>query len=227
MAFGHAVKRGGFVSKDKNISDRFIQDDSVDQDDQHIKGTGGDDRIDGGGGDDVVIGKGGNDYLIGGDGEDDLSGGEGDDTLVGGILDGDDFETATFTQDDYSDDYNAAETFEENGEDTIVGYDDDPTDFDDSGVVDVIDFSDAIDLTDPDDTDGEFTDTEKEAQLDLALSYEAASGELSDGDDNVWFKVYSDFEGTQAADTVYVEVDGDVFQWDGGGWDLQQDWDMV
>lgn len=234
MAFGHAVKRGGFDEKLKNIDDLYVEDDSADTSDQQIKGTSGDDSIDGGGGDDVVIGFAGDDTLIGGDGEDDLSGGEGDDTLVGGIVD--DLEgVPTFFQDDYSDDYNAEATFEDNGTDTILGYDDDAAAGDGAtlGVVDVIDFSDAIDFVDPIPLDGvPTTDLEKEAQLDAILSYQEdpsspEAGELSDSGGNVWFNVYSNYEGTTAAETVYVEVDGDVFMWTGTNWDLQQDWDIV
>jgi len=202
VAFGHAVKRGGFQGED-----------------QLIKGTKDNDELDGGDGDDVIIGFRGDDNLIGGDGEDDLSGGEGDDTLVGGIVELVD-DVLTFTQDDYSDDYNAETTAEDNGTDTILGYDADPTDFEDSGVVDVIDFSEAIDFADL------ATEDEKEAQLDATLSYDDATGDLSDADANVWFKVFSNYEGTDPADTVYVEVDGDVFKWE-DGWVLQTDWGIV
>lgn len=228
MAFGHAVKRHGFDEKLKNVNDLYVADDSGDTSDQQIKGTNGGDFIDGAGGDDVIIGFGGADTLIGGDGEDDLSGGGGgdQDTLVGGILDGD-VGSEVFTQDDYSDDYNAAETFEENGTDLIRGYDADPTDFEASGVVDVIDFSESIDFVDPTDDGEPTTDAEKEAQLDAMLSYNSTTGDLSDASANVWFNVTSDYGGTTAASTVYVEVDGDVFQWTGTNWDLQQDWDIV
>jgi hypothetical protein len=218
------VERHGFDEKLKNVNDLYVADDSADTSDQQIKGTSGDDSIDGGGGDDVIIGFGGADTLIGGDGEDDLSGGGGgdQDILVGGILDGD-VGVEVFTQDEYSDDYNAAGTFEENGTDLIRGYDDDEGD---SGVVDVIDFSEAIDFADL------ATEDEKEAQLNLTLSYEEDSssldaGKLSDSEGNVWFNVFSDYAGTTAAETVYVEVDGDVFMWNGAGWDLQTEWDFV
>jgi hypothetical protein len=227
MAFGHAVKRGGFDAKLKNVADRHIADDNglEGQGDEQIKGTRDADSIDGGGGDDVIIGFSGDDTLIGGDGEDDLSGGEGDDTLVGGIIDGD-VGSEVWSQDNYSDDYNAESTFEDNGTDTILGYDDDTTDFDNSGVVDVIDFSDNIDFEDPSDDSIPTTDVEKETQLNATLSYDNTTGELSDSEANVWFNVHSDDQGT-AASTVYVEVDGDVFQWDGSGWDLQENWDLV
>lgn len=227
MAFGHAVKRGGFDEKLKNVDDLYVEDDSADTSDQQIKGTSGDDSIDGGGGDDVVIGFAGDDTLIGGDGEDDLSGGAGDDTLVGGIVD--DLEgVPTFFQDDYSDDYNAEATAEDNGTDTILGYDDDAAAGDGAtlGVVDVIDFSDAIDFVDPTDNGEPTTDQEKMDQLNATLTYDDATGELSDADANVWFNVFSDYAGTTAAETVYVEVDGDVFMWD-GGWVLQTEWDTV
>ena len=226
MAFGHAVKRGGFVTKERDVNSRFVADDSADQNDNQIKGTDNADSIDGGGGDDVIIGRKGADLLIGGDGEDDLSGsGGGDvDTLVGGILDGVDLATAVFTQDEYSDDYNAASSFAENGSDLVRGYDDVTAE---SGVVDVLDFSDPIGFVDPTPLDGiPTTDAEKEAQLDAALSYDQTTGNLSDADTNVWFNVTSDYAGTTAASTVYVEVDGDVFMWDGNSWDLQETWDL-
>ena len=235
MAFGHAVKRGGFDAKLTIADDRWDGTGSTDPDgpDEQLKGSNQSNDIDGGSGDDVIIGRGGNDRLVGGSGEDDLSGGEGNDILVGGILTGADFDTAIFTQDDYSDDYNAEATFEDNGTDTILGYDADATDFEDSGVVDVIDFSDAFDFTDPTDNGEPTTVLEKEAQLNDWLAYNA-DGTLTDANnpDNVWFNVYSNYDVSAdpiltAASTVYVEVDGDVFTWTGSGWDLQENWDLV
>jgi Ca2+-binding RTX toxin-like protein len=228
MAFGHGVKRGGFDDKLKVEGNRYFADDGqVVTGDEQIKGSNGDNTLDGADGDDVIIGYRGADLLIGGDGEDDLSGGGGgdQDTLVGGILDGDDPLAGAFTPDEFSDDFNAEASFEENGSDLIRGYDDAAGE---SGVVDVIDFSDAIDFVDPTDDGTPTTDEEKEAQLEAQLSYDPENGNLSDTNEpaNVWFNVTSDYEGTTAS-TVYVEVDGDVFMWDGTGWDMQQDWDLV
>lgn len=230
MALGHSVKRGGFVEKLKNQENRYVEVDSDTTGDELIKGTDNANVLDGADGDDVIIGGDGADLLIGGDGEDDLSGGDGDDAdiLVGGTVDGVLDGSETWTQDDYSDDYNAASSFAENGSDIIKGYDDDAAAGVDAteGVVDVIDFSEAFTFSDPDTSDFEFTAVEKEGLLNAELSYDSSTGELSDSADSVWFTVYSDY-GTTAASTVYVEVDGDVFQWDGSGWDLQENWDMV
>ncbi len=227
MAFGHGVKRGGFDDKFRVEGDRYVATDTADgTGDEQIKGSNGANTLDGADGDDVIIGYRGADTLIGGDGEDDLSGGGGGDidTLVGGILDGDDPLARAFTQDEYSDDYNAAASFEENNSDLIRGYDDAA---EESGVVDVIDFSEAIGFVDQEPLDGTITDAEKEAQLDAALTYNQLNGDLSDAEANVWFNVTSDYEGATAASTVYVEVDGDVFMWDGDSWDLQETWDLV
>ena len=225
MAFGHAVKRGGFDAKLTIADDRWDGTGSIDPDgaDEQLKGSNQPNDIDGGDGDDVIIGRGGEDRLVGGSGEDDLSGGEGNDILVGGILTGTDFDTATFDQDEYSDDYNAEATFGDNGTDTIRGYDDDDSG---NGVVDVIDFSDAIDFA------VDALEGEKEAQLNATLSYEedpsalVGAGELS-FEGNAWFNVYSEYDQSEIASTVYVEVDGDVFTWTGSGWDLQENWDLV
>ncbi len=227
MANGHSVKRGGFKSNP--------------HDDLHIKGHKfyDDLGLTGGSADDVVIGRGGNDQVVGQDGEDDLSGGAGDDLLVGaiwvddeGTLDGEtglpidstdqDFNGVvdaedTFTQDDYSDDFNAESSFAANGTDTIWYYDDDAAG---SGVVDFIDLSAAVEFSDPTPEDGApTTDQEKIDQLDAMFSYDTGTGAFKDSADNTWFNVYED-TGADVADTVYVEVDGDQFMWDGDGWAL-------
>lgn len=219
MAFGHAVMRHGFSQKITVHDEVGVSIGQGSSDDDQIKGDNNANMINGGDGDDVIIGKGGNDHLVGGDQEDDLSGGAGDDLLVGAIWDDSVGDVANaidandgFTQDDYSDDFNAEATFAENGEDTIWIYDDDPTDFGGSGVYDVIDLSDAIALVDTD-----ISGDVSESELNAAFSYD--SGELKDASDNVWFNVYQD-AGTTAADTVYVEFNGDQFMWNGAGWDL-------
>lgn len=228
MAFGHAVKRGGFDQRIENDNALILGGDGDDQ----IKGGDSRNVIDGGEGDDVIIAKGGNDVAIGGDGEDDLSGGEGNDSLTGAIWndDGDQVpERDEFEQDAFSDDFNAEATFEENGTDTIFYYDadtgganDDTGGTEDDGIYDVVDFSDTIDFVDPTPLDGQpITTAEKEAQLDADLSYDDTTGDLSYQGD-VFFKVFEDAVGT-AADTVYVEVDGDQFVYD----TANDDWDLV
>ena len=117
----------------------------------------------------------------------------------------------TWEQDERSDDFNASPTFEENGVDIIGGYDDDDTD----GVVDIIDFSDAI----------SFSGSEAmEEQLDALLSYDPDTGALGEGSDN-WFFVFSNVNplAPNPADTVYVEVDGNEFSWNS----TTDSWDMV
>lgn len=212
MANGHSVKRGGFKGES---NDQKIKGDKV-LDDLALSGAEGDD---------VIIAYGGNDTAIGQDGEDDLSGGAGDDLLIGAIWDdtvADGMVAAgdTFTQDDFSDDFNAEETFEDNGSDTIWMYDSNATTSDGGteGVVDIIDLGDAIDFVDTDGMNG-IEDSEKLAQLDAAFSYDSATGALADGSANTWFTVYAD-AGATFADTVYVEVDGDQFMWDGANWAL-------
>jgi hypothetical protein len=231
MANGHAVKRHGFKSNP--------------HDDQHMKGEKGDefdDLLVGGLPenvfDDVIIGFGGDDTLVGQDGEDDLGGGAGDDLLVGAMWTDDDgivedTEAATdgngvvdaadtFAQDDFSDDFNAEGTFEENGTDTIWLYDDDVAsgsahDLID-GVYDVIDLSDTLDFEDTD-FSGTITDEEKEDQLGVMFTYDDGELQTAGNDAEVWFNVFTD-EVMTVADTVYVEVDGDQFMSDGSGWDL-------
>lgn len=208
MANGHGVKRQGFTSPDDKLKG----------------GRFSDDLLDGQDGDDVIIGFGGNDTLLGGDGEDDLSGGDGDDLLVGAIWEDADTDLITegiqgnglvddadtFTQDAFSDDFNAEADFESNGTDTIWFYDADDGD----GVVDVIDLSKPMDF---EDTDLSLTieDSEKLAQMNENVFFD--SGALKDGDGNTWFDIYTD-AGATSASTVYVEVDGDQFMWDGSEW---------
>lgn len=57
--------------------------------DETLKGKGGDDTLGGGGGDDTIKGQGGDDTLYGSTGNDNIDGGKGDDTIYGG--DGDDY----------------------------------------------------------------------------------------------------------------------------------------
>jgi hypothetical protein len=219
MANGHSVNRRGFFGEDDLIKGHKINDDVL---------IGGD-------GDDVIIGFGGSDQLVGEDGEDDLSGGAGNDLLVGAIwADGDtDTETDgiqgngivdaadTFAQDDYSDDFDAGADAESNGTDTIWYYDADASAGEGAteGVVDIIDLSDATDFVDGEDENDTIDQAEMEEQLNAAFHYHEESGELDDGDNNTWFEVYSDAGGT-AAETVYVEVDGNQFMWDGDSWGL-------
>ncbi len=219
MANGHAVKRHGFKTNP--------------HDDRHIKGTKFDDDLFGGDFDDVIIGHGGNDTLVGQDWEDDLGGGAGNDLLVGAIWADEDSDpdtvattdgngevdaADTFTQDDFSDDFNAESTFAANGTDDIWLYDDDTSDFDGSGVYDVIDLSDTLDFEDTD-LSGTITDEEKEDQLGEMFTYDDGELQTAGNDAEVWFNVFTD-AGMTVADTVYVEVDGDQFMSDGSGWDL-------
>ena len=80
--------------------------------------------------------------------------------------------------------------------------------------VNIIDLSKPMDF---EDTSGDFIidDAEKLQQMNDHVVYD--SGALKDGDGNTWFNVYSDAGVTEAA-TVYVEVDGDQFMWDGSEW---------
>lgn len=252
MANGHAVNRGGFDSKVKGADIIYDLDDTHLAGDDQIKATKGESVavIDGGDGDDVIIGNDGINLLIGGDGEDDISGGGGFDLLIGGDVDGgppptDDHDGdgtsetdpasfaaavvsgGTFTQDAYSDDFNAGATFEENGTDVIFGYDaddgganDDTGGTEDDGIYDVVDFSDTIDFVDPSADGQPITTAEKEAQLDADLSYDDTTGALSYQGDT--FFVVLDETGS-AAGTVYVEVDGDQFVYD----TTENDWDLV
>ena len=184
MAFGHAVKRGGFKKDDSEIDKNVTEEVGLatrngSEDDDFLRGdkAGTANMIDGEGGDDVIIGKGGADHLVGGDGEDDISGGAGNDLLVGGgwidalsdsVVDSED----SFLQDDYSDDFNAEATFVENGTDTIWLYDANQA--------------------------GEAGNAG-----DASLT---SKGELSDlAEENVWFVVYED-NGVTEADTVHVSV---------------------
>ena len=114
--------------------------------------------------------------------------------------------------------FDAEGTFEENGTDTIWLYDDDLTDFNDSGVYDVIDLSDTLDFEDTD-FSGTITDEEKEDQLGVMFTYDDGELQTAGNDAEVWFNVFTD-AGMTVADTVYVEVDGDQFMSDGSGWDL-------
>lgn len=226
MAFGHAVKRGGFDDKQFNIDAQVgIDTYTGGPGDELLRGNNDANMIDGAAGDDVIIGKGGDDHLVGGDGEDDLSGGEGDDLLVGAMWEDENDDSTIdaddkFTQDDFSDDYNAEATFAENGTDTIWYYDADPTDSSDSGVVDFIDLSEPIEFVDTDDS-GTVEDAEMLAQLNGEWSYDDGTGALSNSD-GTWFNVYSD-AGTTAAETVYLEVDGNQFTWDTGA----DEWTLV
>ena len=209
---GNGVKRGGFDNRYKG-------------DDGSIVGTAGDDHLTGGNsqnimygddGDDVMNGKKGPDVLIGGDGEDDLTGGSdgSSDVFVPGDFD---FVEEEVIQDAYSDDINAEATFEENGIDIIFGYDDDVAGGTD-GIYDIIDFSDTFDFVDPSDDGQLITAEEKEAQMDSWLIYNSTFGVLGDTDYNIWFYVFD--SALEGAATVYVEVDGDVFTYDGANWDL-------
>ena len=194
----------------------------------HIKGTTGADTLSGQGGDDVIIGFRGNDILVGGTGHDDLSGSKGDDSLVGGDWadsDGDGIEignwtltdpgadtvsttddvytfTREFTQDSDTDHYVAEDSFEENGTDTIYGYDE---------AMDVIQISalqagyDTLDFLD----DGLYNDSVDAADLEAAgyITYDDSTGELmvdlDGGGDNydTWFIVKTDDTGLTTGDT--------------------------
>lgn len=213
MAFGHAVQRRGFESPD-----------------DRIKGQKGDvaETLDGMDGDDVIIAFDGDDTVVGGDGEDDLSGGGGNDLLVGaiwtdadedlvtegvqgnGIVEGDEI-----TQDAFSDDFNAEADFASNGSDTIWYYDD--TSEDETDPHDVVDLSDAIEFVDQD-ADLDVDTDDMLIQLNATFDYDATTGALGTVD-GTWFTIYED-AGTDAADMVYVEVDGTHFVSDGGDFAL-------
>ncbi|HSF93734.1 MAG TPA: hypothetical protein VLA52_01825, partial [Thermohalobaculum sp.] len=121
---------------------------------------------------------------------------------------------------DFSDSFRGEADFASNGTDTIWFYDGDAS----AGVgatadvVDIIDLSKALDFVDTD-LSGTVDQSEMEAQLLTAFTYNSGTGALQDGASNTWFNVYSDAGGT-AAGTVYAEVDGDRFMWDGAGWDM-------
>ncbi len=226
MAFGHAVERRGFEDKVFNI-DAEVGDTTYTggAGDELLRGNNDANMIDGAAGDDVIIGKAGDDHLVGGDGEDDLSGGEGDDLLVGAIWTDANADSTidagdTFVQDDFSDDYNAEATFAENGTDTIWYYDADPEDFEASGVVDFIDLSEPIEFVDQD-SDLDVDTDDMLIQLNNEWTYDETTGALSSGG-NTWFNVFSD-DGTTAAETVYLEVDGNQFTWDTGA----DEWALV
>ena len=107
----------------------------------------------------------------------------------------------TWQQDEDVDVFKAADTFEENGVDIIFGYDHEH---------DIIDFGTIIEL--------EGAAAAKENAVNDFIEYNETTGALTDGDDNNWFFVYSGFNpfAPAPAETVRIEVDGDVFVWDTG-----------
>lgn len=231
MANGNGVERNGF--KDPALHAKSVKGENpigTEWDDQ-IKGSTDaavSDLLDGNEGDDVIIAYAGDDTAFGGTGRDNLAGGAGDDTLIGGAWNDDEVEgdvegdTGTVgmvdadevVQDSDRDTFVAASSFEANGTDTILLYDEPEEVLE--GEVSV---SDAIDLTDAfvlNVTDTDLSGTVEQAEIDAALaamvSYDASTGALSIGG-SVWFNVFEDYAGTDAADSIVIEVDVSV---DGG-----------
>jgi len=220
------MARGGFKDTNPGGNDNGNKTNGDTAD--HIKGTNGADTLFGGAGDDVIIGFRADDILVGGAGHDDLSGNKGDDSLVGGdwtddgdgvievgnwaltdlgadtVSTEDDVYTFTreFDQDSDPDHYVAADSFNNNGTDTIYGYDE---------AMDVIQVDalqagyDALDFLD----DATYNGSVDAADLETAgyITYDDSTGELmidldGGGDDyQTWFVVKTDETGLTTGDT--------------------------
>lgn len=198
---------------------------------ENLIGSAHEDMLTGDAGANVIEGGDSADMIDGGDGVDELHAGQGEDVLFGGnggdndtiFLDGGNL-LSVDDRDNSVDIVEAAATFAENGTDTVLFYGDGVLN---TLAIDVIDFSDALDFT------GGLTAEQQAVELLDLLYFDEVSSEIRDtggdgviggGDDNAWF-IIDELDTGNEPETVFVEVDGQTFEWSNDG--ITMEWLVV